>query len=56
MNNLVWFNVRGEIVCLFKSTIKTVIPKSQLAERISGQWTEQESTLDEEGRILIVSE
>jgi hypothetical protein len=34
---IVWFNVRGESVCLLKSTILDVIPKSRLAERVTQQ-------------------
>jgi hypothetical protein len=53
--NIVWFSVRGKSVCLLKSTILSVIPNSLLAIRIRGEWVEQESTLDREGRIFIVS-
>jgi hypothetical protein len=53
--DIIWFSVRGRSVCLLKSTILQVISNSQLAIRVSGDWTEQESTLDREGRIIIVS-
>jgi hypothetical protein len=52
---VVYFNVRGETVCLLRSTILEVIPNSQMAVRLSGEWVEQESTLDTEGRIVVVS-
>jgi hypothetical protein len=54
-DEVVWFNVRGESVCLLKSTILEVIPNSQLAMRLGGKWKEQQSTLDDEGRIIVVS-
>ena len=54
-DRIIWFNVRGKSVCLLRSTILAVIPNSQLAVRVGGDWSEQDSTLDREGRILIVS-
>ena len=54
-DDVISFSVRGETVCLLKSTIEEIIPSSQLAERVSGTWTEQTSTLDSKGRIIIVS-
>jgi hypothetical protein len=53
--DIIWFSVRGKSVCLSKSTILDVIPESQLAIRVNGDWKEQNSTLDREGRIIIVS-
>jgi hypothetical protein len=53
-NLIIWFNVRGESVCLLKSTIIEVIPSSQLAIRVGGNWVEQASALDKQGRIIVV--
>jgi hypothetical protein len=53
-DGVVWFNIRGESLCLFRSTILKVIPDSQLAIRVGGEWVEQSSTLDKEGRIIVV--
>ena len=54
-NDIVYFNVGGETVCLLKSSIAYAIPGSQLAIRVLGEWTEQYSTMDEDQRLLIVS-
>jgi hypothetical protein len=53
--NIVTFNVQNESVCLLKSSIAKVIPNSQLAIRVLGDWTEGPTTLDEPGRFIIVS-
>jgi hypothetical protein len=53
--NIVTFNIQGESVCLLKSSIAKVIPNSQLAIRVLGDWTEGPTTLDEQGRFIIVS-
>ena len=54
-DRIIWFNVRGKSVCLLRSTILAIIPNSQLAIRVGGEWKEQDSTLDKEGRIIVVS-
>jgi hypothetical protein len=52
---IVTFNVGGDSVCLLKSSIAYVIPDSQLAIRVLGDWTEDTSTKDVQGRFIIVS-
>jgi hypothetical protein len=52
---IVTFNVGGDSVCLLKSSIAYVIPGSQLAIRVLGDWTEDTSTKDVQGRFVIVS-
>jgi hypothetical protein len=54
-SEIVTFNVCGESVCLLKTSIAYAIPGSQLAIRVLGDWTEGESTKDEQGRFIIVS-
>jgi hypothetical protein len=55
IENIVSFSVEGKTISIRKSLISQFIPDSQLAIRLSPAWTEQASTLDEQGRIIIVS-
>jgi hypothetical protein len=55
LDPIVYFNVKGEIFTILRSTILRVIPNSQLAVRVSGRWTEQPSKgdIDEEGNLIV---
>jgi vacuolar-type H+-ATPase subunit I/STV1 len=55
LDPIVYFNVEGEIFTILRSTILRVIPKSQLAVRVSGRWEEQASKgdIDEEGNLVV---
>ena len=53
-NNIVTFNVDGESVSVLRSSILCAVPGSQLAIRVSEDWVEQESTMDDEGRLIVV--
>ncbi len=53
--DIVYFNVSGEKVCVRRSSVLRALPGSQLAVRLSGNWTEQTEDLDDEGSIFIVS-
>jgi hypothetical protein len=55
LDPIVYFNVEGEIFTILRSTILRVIPKSQLAVRVSGRWTEQPSKgdIDKEGNLIV---
>jgi hypothetical protein len=55
LDPIVYFNVEGEIFTILRSTILRVIPKSQLAVRVSGRWEEQASKgdIDEEGNLIV---
>jgi hypothetical protein len=48
---IVYFNVEGEIIPILKSTIIRVVPKSQLAARVSGQTSLGD--VDEEGNLIV---
>jgi hypothetical protein len=57
--DVLWFNVRGECVCLLKSTILRVIPNSQLGLQFGNKpkrsVVKKELVHDKEGRIIVVS-
>jgi hypothetical protein len=55
LDPIVYFNVEGEIFTILRSTILRVIPKSQLAVRVSGRWTEQPSKgdIDKDGNLIV---
>jgi hypothetical protein len=55
LDPIVYFNVEGEIFPILRSTILRVIPKSQLAVRVSGRWEEQveKGEIDEEGNLIV---
>jgi hypothetical protein len=55
LDPIVYFNVEGEIFTILRSTILRVIPKSQLAVRVSGRWEEQteKGEIDEEGNLIV---
>jgi hypothetical protein len=55
LDPIVYFNVEGEIFTILRSTILKVIPKSQLAVRVSGRWEEQPSKgdIDEERNLIV---
>jgi hypothetical protein len=55
LDPIVYFNVEGEIFTIRRSTILRVIPKSQLAVRVSGRWEEQPSKrdIDEDGNLIV---
>jgi hypothetical protein len=52
---IVSFNVEEEIFTILRSTILRVIPKSQLAVRVSGRWEEQaeKGDIDEVGNLVV---
>jgi hypothetical protein len=58
-DDVVCFNVRGESVCLLKSTILQVIPNSQLGLQLGSKSKSSriktELVRDKEGRIIVVS-
>jgi hypothetical protein len=53
MDEIVHFNVLGEIFPISKSSIERDLPESQLAVRISGRWETQPKEKDSQGNLIV---